>query len=170
MNGLLRERRQCNPPMRTRMGAGALFLGGSLRYRYATVLDEANPREHRMALEPLAKRGNYFHIYDLRVKPGRGDEFIRLFDAFDYSDENPMHKSSAQVKDGVLCRDVTDPDHFYLVGEWSDIEVHAKIRKILAEELKPAFVGLIEGGKFVPNYAEIVSSTPQHILDGAAKG
>ena len=65
-----------------------------------------------MALEPLAKRGNYFHIYDFRVKPGRGDEFIRLFDAFDYSDENPMHKSSAQVKDGVLCRDVDDPDHF----------------------------------------------------------
>jgi len=123
-----------------------------------------------MALEPLAKRGNYFHIYDFRVKPGKGDEFIKLFDAFDYSDENPMHKSSAQVKDGVLCRDVTDPDHFYLVGEWSDIEVHAKIRKILAEELKPAFVGLIEGGKFVPNYAEIVSSTPQHILDDAAKG
>ena len=101
-----------------------------------------------------------------------GDEALvddRLFDAFDYSDENPMHKSPAQVKDGVLCRDVKDPDHFYLVGEWSDIEVHAKIRKILAEELKPAFVGLIEGGKFVPNYAEIVSSTPQHILDEASK-
>jgi len=131
--------------------------------------DPVSTREHPMALEPLAKRGNFFHIYDFRVKPGKGDEFIKLFDAFDYSDENPMHKSPAQVKDGVLCRDVRDPDHFYLVGEWSDIEVHAKIRKILAEELKPAFVGLIEGGKFVPNYAEIVSSTPQHILDGASK-
>jgi quinol monooxygenase YgiN len=120
-----------------------------------------------MALVPLAKQGNYFHIYDFRVKPGRGDEFIRLFDEFDYSDANPMHKSPAQVKDGVLCRDVGDPDHFYLVGEWADIEVHAKIRKILAEELKPAFVGLIEGGKFVPIYAEIVSSTPQHLLDKA---
>ena len=96
-----------------------------------------------MALEPLAKQGNYFHIYDFRVKPGRGEEFIRLFNEFDYSDANPMHKSAAQVKDGVLCRDVGDPDHFYLVGEWADIEVHAKIRKILAEELRPAFVGLI---------------------------
>ncbi|HVM78406.1 MAG TPA: hypothetical protein VMU06_05275 [Stellaceae bacterium] len=122
-----------------------------------------------MALEPLAKRGHYFHIYDFRVKPGRGDEFIRLFDEFDYSDANPMHKSPAQVKDGVLCRDVADPDHFYLVGEWKDIEVHARIRKILAEEIKPAFVGLIEGGKFVPKYAEIVSSTPQHILNEASK-
>ena len=70
-----------------------------------------------MALQPLASKGNYFHIYDFRVQKGRGEEFIRLFDAFDYSDENPMHKSSAQVKDGVLCRDVNDPDHFYLLGE-----------------------------------------------------
>ena len=120
-----------------------------------------------MALVPLAKQGNYFHIYDFRVKKGRGEEFIRLFNEFDYSDANPMHKSSAQVKDGVLCRDVGDPDHFYLVGEWRDIKVHAEIRKILAEELKPAFVGLIEGGKFVPTYAEIVSSTPQAVLDKA---
>jgi len=60
------------------------------------------------------------------VKPGTGDEFIKLFDTFDYSDENPMHKSSAQVKDGVLCRDVRDPDHFHLLGEWADIDVHAK--------------------------------------------
>ena len=45
----------------------------------------------------------------------------------------------------------------------------ASIRKILAEELKPEFVGLIEGGKFVPTYAEIVSSTPQGLLDKAAR-
>ncbi len=122
-----------------------------------------------MALEPLATKGNYFHVYDFRVKPGTGEEFIKLFNSFDYSDANPMHKSAAQVKDGVLCRDVSDPDHFYLVGEWSDIEVHARIRRILAEELKPAFVGLIEGGQFVPVYAEIVSSTPQHLLDEASK-
>ena len=118
-----------------------------------------------MALVPLAKQGHYFHIYDFRVKPGRGDEFIKLFNEFDYSPTNPMHKSPAQVKDGVLCRDVKDPDRFWLVGEWSDIVEHARIRKILAEEMKPAFVGLIEGGKFVPEYAEIVSSTPQEILD-----
>jgi len=120
-----------------------------------------------MALEPLAQKGHFFHIYDFRVKPGQGEEFIRLFNEFDYSDANPMHKSSAQVKDGVLCRDVADPDHFYLVGEWRDIVVHAQIRKLLAEELKPAFVGLIEGGKFVPTYAEIVSATPQELLDKA---
>ena len=120
-----------------------------------------------MAQEPLATRGNYLHIYDFRVMKGKEDEFVRLFEAFDYSDGNPMHKSAAQVKDGVLCRDTEDPQRFFLIAEWSDIEEHAKIRKILAEELKPAFVGLIEGGKFVPTYAEIVSSTPQHLLDKA---
>ena len=121
-----------------------------------------------MALVSLAKAGNYMHIYDFRVKPGTGEQFIKLFDEFDYSDANPMHKSKAQVKDGVLCRDVNDPDHFYLLGEWADIEVHAKIRKILAEELKPEFVKLIEGKGFIPTYAEVVSSTPQALLDKAS--
>ncbi|MGO8867708.1 MAG: hypothetical protein ACLQME_14515, partial [Alphaproteobacteria bacterium] len=122
-----------------------------------------------MALVPLAKEGHFFHIYDFRVKPGTGDEFIRLFNAFDYSDENPMHKSPAQVKDGVLCRDVKDADHFWLIGEWRDIDVHAQIRKVLAEKLKPEFIKLIDGGKFVPSYARIVSSTPQAVLDKAAQ-
>ena len=121
-----------------------------------------------MALIALAEQGHFFHIYDFRVKPGMADEFVRLFDEFDYSDANPMHKSPAQVKDGVLCQDVADPLHFWLIGEWRDIEIHAKIRKVLADELKPAFVGCIEGGKFVPAYAKIVSSTPQHLLDKAA--
>ena len=121
-----------------------------------------------MALTPLAEQGHFFHIYDFRVKPGMAEEFVRLFNEFDYSDANPMHKSPAQVKDGVLCQDVADALHFWLIGEWRDIEIHAKIRKVLAEELKPVFIGCIEGGKFVPAYAKIVSSTPQHLLDKAA--
>ena len=123
-----------------------------------------------MALVALATKGNYFHVYDFRVKPGTSEEFIRLFDEFDYSDENPMHKSPAQIKDGVLCRDINDPDHFYLIGEWADIDMHAAIRKVMADEIKPAFAGLIEGQGFVPTYAEIVSSTPQSILDAAESG
>jgi hypothetical protein len=120
-----------------------------------------------MAMTALANMGNYFHVYDFYVKPGTGDKFITLFDTFDYSDSNPMHKSPAQVKDGVLCRDVADADHFYLIGEWADIEVHKKILKELAA-LKPEFTTLIkdiEKGAFVPKYAKIVSSTPQHLLD-----
>ena len=119
-----------------------------------------------MALLPLADEGHFLHVYDFKVKPGRGDEFIKLFNDFDYSDDNLMHRSAAQVKDGVLCRDTEDPDHFYLIGEWSDIVVHAAIRKELMA-LAPEFGKLIVGGKFVPTYAEVVSSTPQHILDGA---
>ena len=123
-----------------------------------------------MALEALAKRGNFFHVYDFRVKPGTGDEFIRLFNQYDYSDENPMHKSPAQVKDGVLCRDTEDPNHFYLIGEWRDIDVHREIRKEMAEKLRPEFTKLVEGGAFVPTYAEIVTETPQDILDRAQAG
>ena len=120
-----------------------------------------------MTLEALAKKGHYFHIYDFRVKPGTGDEFIDLFNEFDYSDVNPMHKSPAQVKDGVLCRDTEDADHFYLIGEWKDIDVHREIRRQLSERIRPEFIRLIEGGTFVPTYAEIVTETPQEILDKA---
>ena len=121
-----------------------------------------------MAMEPLATKGNFFHIYDFRVKVGMGEEFIRLFNEFDYSDINPMHKSPAQVKDGVLCRDVDDEDHFYLIGEWRDIKIHKEIREEMIE-MAPEFVKLVDSGPFVPKYAEIVTSTPQEILDKAQK-
>jgi hypothetical protein len=124
-------------------------------------------RRSDMAQAPLANKGNFLHIYDFRVEAGKEDEFIRLFEEFDYSDGNPMHKSSAQVKDGVLCRDTEDPQRFFLIAEWSDIAEHAKIRKILAEEIKPEFIKYIEGRKFVPKYVEIVSSTPEEILQKA---
>lgn len=119
-----------------------------------------------MALVPMGNKGNFVHVYDFRVKPGTGEDFIRLFDTFDYSDANPMHKSPAQAKDGILCRDVEDADHFYLLGEWKDIEEHRAILKQLVA-LEPEFVPLVEGA-FKPKYAEIVSSTPQHVLDRAA--
>ena len=32
-----------------------------------------------MARIPLATKGNYSHVYDFRAKPGRGDEFVELF-------------------------------------------------------------------------------------------
>ena len=119
-----------------------------------------------MALVALAKKGNFFHVYDFRVKPGTGDRFIDLFNEFDYSDENPMHKSPAQVKDGVLCRDVEDEDHFYLIGEWKDIEIHKEIRHEMVA-MAPEFVTLLEKLPFEPVYAEIVTETPQDILDKA---
>ncbi|HXP74092.1 MAG TPA: hypothetical protein VN823_08095 [Stellaceae bacterium] len=119
-----------------------------------------------MAQEPLANEGNVLHIYDFRVKPGAGDEFIRLFNQFDYSGHNPMHASPAQVKDGVLCRDADDPDRFYLIGEWRSIEEHMAIRKQVAEQFKAerGFVSLIEGGAFVPRYGKVVSATPAEYL------
>lgn len=125
-----------------------------------------------MTQQPLASKGNYFHIYDFWVKPGTGDEFLKKFEDFDYSDDNPMHKSAAQVKDGVMLQDVDDVDHFYLIAEWADIEEHARIRQVLVE-MAPEFVHYIKDldkGAFVPKYAKIVSSTPQHLLDQAGTG
>ena len=120
-----------------------------------------------MAMEPLASQGNFIHVYDFRVKAGAGARFIESFNAADYSDFNPMHKSHAHVKDGVLCRDTEDPDRFYLIGEWSDIEVYRAVRKTI-KRTGPSFVDLIEGGIFEPRRGEVVSSTPQEILDKAA--
>lgn len=118
-----------------------------------------------MAMTALADKGNVLHIYDFRVKEGMGDEFIKQFEEFDYSDANPMHKSSAQVRDGVLCRDAADPQRFFLIGEWKSIEEHKKILKIVAE-MRPKFALLVDGGpaKFTPIYAEVVSSTPIEYL------
>jgi hypothetical protein len=115
----------------------------------------------------VAPKGNYFHVYDFEVKPGRGDEFVELFNKFDYGDNNLFHRSPAQVKDGVLCRDAADPDHFYLIGEWADIDEHRSIREFVAREIKPESGQLIEGGHFVPTYAQIVSVTPHEVLDTA---
>jgi hypothetical protein len=157
---LSRLRRQlARADLSRRRKGGTLMI---LRHRPAR-------RDREMAQEPLARKGNFLHIYDFIVEKGREDEFIRLFEEFDYSDGNPMHKSSAQVKDGVLCRDTENPQRFFLIAEWADIVEHARIRKILAEEIKPAFVGLIEGRKFVPKYVEVVSSTPEEILNAAQK-
>ena len=98
-----------------------------------------------MAQEPLATKGNYLHIYDFRVRRAKRTSSFACSKTFDYSDGNPMHKSSAQVKDGVLCRDTEDPQRFFLIAEWSDIEEHARIRKILANDIKPEFIKYIEG-------------------------
>lgn len=121
-----------------------------------------------MALVPIAKQGNFLHIYDFKVDPNHVEEFIRLFNEFDYSEANPMHKSPAQVKDGALVQDVADPTRFWLIGEWSDIEVHARIRKQFVE-MKPAFIKYVVGGKFAPAYGKVVSATPQEILDRAQR-
>ena len=115
--------------------------------------------------EPLAKEGHVMHIYDIRVKPGAGDEFIELFREYDYSDDNPMHKSDAQIKDGVLCRHAEDPDRFYLIGEWRSIEEHAAIRKLVAARpVKPKYRSLIVGD-FAPFYVKVVAATPPDILN-----
>src|SRR5260370_23326210 len=123
-----------------------------------------------MALVPLDTKGNYIHVYDFRVKPGRGDEFIELFNKFDYGDNNPFHQSRAQVKDGVLCRAAADPDHFYLIGEWRNIDEHRRIGDAVARAIRPEFVQRIEGGHFAPTYADVVPMPPRDLLRRSQPG
>jgi quinol monooxygenase YgiN len=110
-----------------------------------------------MAEQPLAEIGNFLHVYDFRVKPGTGDEFIRRFEEFDHSGRNPMHESPAQVRDGDLCRDENDPDHFYLIGEWSDKAAHRALLQQIKTGSPPAFMELLESRDFMPIYADVVA-------------
>ena len=73
-----------------------------------------------MALIPIANQGNYLHIYDFKVDKDHIEDFIRLFNEFDYGDNNPMHQSPHKVKDGALVQDVTEPTRFWPIGEWAD--------------------------------------------------
>ncbi len=118
-----------------------------------------------MPLEALAELNSVLHIYDFKVKPGMGEDFITAFNEFDYSDDNIMHQSAAQVKDGVLCRDTEDPDRFYLVGEWRSVEAHREILQQIGRGPKPRFFDLLESPKFVPSYGTVVSSTPAEYLE-----
>ena len=70
-----------------------------------------------MPQQPLASKGNYFHIYDFWVKPGTGDKFLKEFEDFDYSDDNPMHKSPAQVKENRVAAKKQDVVRRVKTGE-----------------------------------------------------
>jgi hypothetical protein len=118
-----------------------------------------------MAQEPLATEGHVLFISEFRVLPGRGDEMIRSFREFDYSDANLMHREAAQVKDGVLCRDPLDPDHFFLIGEWKTAEEHKDAQARSRAAVRPSFLSLIEGGKLTSRYLNVVMSTPPEHLN-----
>jgi hypothetical protein len=70
-----------------------------------------------MELSYLRQRATTFTSMTFGFKPGMGEGFIELFNKFDYGDHNPFHRSTAQVKGSMLCRDAGGPDHFYFIGE-----------------------------------------------------
>lgn len=111
-----------------------------------------------MEKESFAGVGHTVHVYDFRVQPGMGDQFVQEWDAADKSGTNPMHSSPAQVKDGVLCRDDDDPDHFYLLGEWNDKAAHFAIwEKRFGSGDLPPHCRLVKGGEFKPTYTTVVA-------------
>jgi hypothetical protein len=83
-----------------------------------------------------------------------------------------MHRSSAQVKDGVLCRDVADPDRFYLIGEWRSVDGHRALLKEISARYHPKFFDLLEE-PLSPNYGRVVSArrpstSPRSITQNSA--
>ena len=110
-----------------------------------------------MAKAALAAKGHTIHVYDFRVLAGTGDAFIAEFEQADKAGSNQMHKSPAQVKDSVLCRDDDDPDHFYLLGEWNDKATHESIwRHVFGGDALPDRYRFVVGGTFKPIYATVV--------------
>jgi len=81
-----------------------------------------------MALVPLATKGNYFHVYDFHVKPGAGRRFQSSCSTSSIMATTTRSTARRpQVKDGgPVPRLRPTPDHFYLIGEWRDIEEHRR--------------------------------------------
>jgi hypothetical protein len=90
-----------------------------------------------------------------------------MFESFDCSDGNPMHKCPIQVKERPPCRYTEDPRRFFLLVEWSAIEERARIRRVFADEIKPDFIVLIEGG---PLGSSIGAGRAFHAERGALEG
>ena len=121
-----------------------------------------------MPLLSLAEEGNFIQVYDFKVKPGKGDEIIALFNEFDYSDDNLMHRSSTGVEDGL---DVADPDRFYLIGEWRSVEGRRRSAEGNLGALSPKFFDLLEE-RLSPNYgsyrARRPSTSPRSVTQNSA--
>jgi len=98
--------------------------------------------------------GSFAFHYLLRTKPGKAEEFMTAFHAWDYSDENIVHKTPGMVQEGILYQSEDDPDVFYLIGVWNNRENHqqvvAKVR-----EMHPAWLDLLET-PLVPQYLKII--------------
>ena len=61
----------------------------------------------------------------------------------------------------IHCQYVNDVAGFRALDPVQDLRT---ARKVLAEEIKPEFVSLIEGGKFVPTYAEYIYLKGRRVL------
>src|SRR2546430_439184 len=80
----------------------------------------------------------------------------------------PVDRAGGGERAGGWCGAAAGPGRFALTAEGRHMGDPRRIREFVAREIRPEFVQLIEGGHFVPTYAEIVSMAPQEVLDKAA--
>ena len=113
--------------------------------------------DHDEHLNPILKdlpEGSFAFHYTLQAKPGRGQDFIDSFEAWDHSDQNIVHTTAGIVHEGLLYRSEDDPDRFYLIGTWNNRENHLKVVARLLE-MRPAWMDLLTED-IVPEYCEII--------------
>ena len=110
--------------------------------------DHANP-----ILKDLPEGSFAFH-YTLQAKPGRAQDFIDSFEAWDHSDENIVHTTPGIVHEGVLYQSEDDPERFYLIGTWNNRENHRNVVARLLEQ-RPAWMDMLTAD-IVPEYCQII--------------
>jgi nicotinamidase-related amidase len=122
-----------------------------LSFKYADVLTLAELVERMHDGD-----GVFLFHYDLHVRAGRGDAFVKAFLDWDHGGSNPMHENDALVQAGVLYRDDADPDHFMLSGVWSSRDAHREALADLKRSAPPWMLEFFDGPEaFRPQYFSI---------------
>ena len=87
-------------------------------------------RRPRMALVPLASEGNFLHIYDFIVDANHIDEFVALFNEFDYGDNNELPGrslrtcKSSETPSGTSCGFVHSRNRWRLADRYVSLRSH----------------------------------------------
>ncbi|MYH43688.1 MAG: hypothetical protein F4017_01200 [Acidimicrobiaceae bacterium] len=93
-------------------------------------------------------------LLEQTAEPGRAQDFIDSFEAWDHSDENIVHTTPGIVHEGVLYQSEDDPKRFYLIGTWNNRENHRNVVTRLIEQ-RPAWMDMLTAD-IVPEYCATI--------------
>ena len=121
------------------------------------MADDHHDHDHDEHANPILKdlpEGSFAFHYTLQAKPGRAQDFIDSFEAWDHSDENIVHTTPGIVHEGVLYQSEDDPERFYLIGTWNNRENHRNVVARLIEQ-RPVWMDMLTED-IVPEYCAII--------------
>ena len=75
--------------------------------------DHHDHGDHENPILKDLPEGSFAFHYTLQAKPGRAQDFVDAFEAWDHSDENIVHTTPGIVHEGVLYQSEDDPERFY---------------------------------------------------------